>query len=139
MVTQMDNMINNKADFPKWMTAGNTILYQKDPGKGNAVNDYWPILYLPLTWKLMTKITCNSVYEYLMYNLLEVEQKGYKKNSPGTKDQLLLNKMMLNNRKRRHTNLGMSWIDYKKAYNPAFLNFGKSWIGAGISEYCGIY
>ena len=74
----------------------------------------------------MTKITCNSVYEYLMYNLLEVEQKGYKKNSPGTKDQLLLNKMMLNNRKRGHTNLGMSWIDYKKAYNSAFLNFGKS-------------
>ena len=83
----MDGMINNGIDIPKWMTTGKTILCQKDPGKGNAVNNYRPISCLPLMWKLMTGIIANSVYEYLeMYNLLPVEQKGCLRNSQGTKD-----------------------------------------------------
>ena len=42
--TQMDDMINSRMDIPKWMTTGKTILCQKDPSKGNAVDNYWPIL-----------------------------------------------------------------------------------------------
>ena len=60
----MGDMINNRMDIPKRMTTGNTILCQKDPGKGNAVDNYWPILCLPLMWKLVTILIC-SVYEYL--------------------------------------------------------------------------
>ena len=52
-----------------------------------------------------------------MYNLLPVEQKGCRRNSQGTKDQLLIDKMVLNDCKKRHTNLGIAWIDYKKAYD----------------------
>ena len=51
------------------------------------------------------------------YNLLPVEQKGYRRNSRGTKDQLLIDKMVLNDCKKRHTNLGRAQIDYKKAYD----------------------
>ena len=40
----------------------------KYPGRGNAVDNYWPISYLPLTWKLMTGIMANSVNEYLEMN-----------------------------------------------------------------------
>ena len=66
----------------------------------------------------MTGIIANSVYGYLeMYNLLPVEQKECTRNSRGTKDQLLIDKMVLNDYKKRHTNLGMAWIDYKKAYD----------------------
>ena len=116
--TQMDGMINNGMDIPKWMTTGKTILCQKDSGKGNAVDNYRPVSCLPLMWKLVTLIIANSVYEYLeMYNLLPVEQKGCRRNSRGTKDQLLIDKMVLNDCKKRHTNLGMAWIDYKKAYD----------------------
>ena len=100
------------------MTTGKTILCQKDPGKGNAVDNYRPISCLPLMWKLMTGIIANSVYEYLeMNNLLPVEQKGCRRNSRGTKDQLLIDKMVLNGCKKRHTNLGIAWIDYKKAHD----------------------
>ena len=110
-------MINKGMDIPKWMTTGKTIFCQKEPGKGNAVDNYQPISYLPLMWKIMTRMIANSVYEYLeMYNLLPVEQKGCRRNSRGTKDQLLIDKMVLNDCKKRHTNLGMTWIDYKKAY-----------------------
>ena len=115
IATQMDEMINNGMDIPKWMTTGKTIFCQKDLSKGNAVDNYRPISCFPLMWKLMTGIIANSVYEYLeMYKLLPVEQKGCRRSSRGTKDQLLLDKMVLNDCKKRHTNLGMAWIDYKK-------------------------
>ena len=66
----------------------------------------------------MTGIIVNSVYEYLeMYNLLPVEQKGCRKKSCGKKDQLLIDKMVLNDCKKVHTNLGMVWIYYQKAYD----------------------
>ena len=114
----MDVMINNGMDILKWMTTGKTILCQKDPGKGNTVDNYRSISCLPFMWKLMTRIIANSVYEYLeMYNLLPVEQKGCRRNSRGTKDQLLIDKRLLNDCKKRHTNLGRAWIDYKKAYD----------------------
>ena len=61
----MDDMINNGMDIPKWMTTGKTILFQKDLGKGNAVNNYWSISCLPFMWKLMTGIITNNIYEYL--------------------------------------------------------------------------
>ena len=35
---QMDNIISNREDIPKWMTLGKKVLYQKDPSKGNAVD-----------------------------------------------------------------------------------------------------
>ena len=66
----------------------------------------------------MTGIIANRVYEYLeMNNLLPVEQKGCRRNSRGTKYQLFIDKMVLNDCKKRRTNLGMAWIDYKKAYD----------------------
>ena len=100
------------------MTTRKTILFQKDPGKGNPVDNYQPISCLPLIWKLITGMIPNSIYEYVeIYNLLPVEQKGCRKNSRETKDQLLIDKMLLNDCKKRHTNLGMAWIDYKKAYD----------------------
>ena len=52
-----------------------------------------------------------------MYNLLPVEPKGCRRNSRGTKDQLLIDKMVLNDCKERHTILGVAWIDYKEAYD----------------------
>ena len=35
----------------------------------------------------------------------------------GVKNQLLINKIILRNCKRRLNRLGMTWIDYKKAYD----------------------
>ena len=82
----MNDMINNGMDIPKWLTTGKRILCQKDLGKGNAVDNYGPISYLPLMWKLMTGIIANRVYKYLeTYNLLPAEQNGCRRNSRGAK------------------------------------------------------
>ena len=43
-----NNIISNREEIPKWMTLGKTVLCQKDPSKGNAVDNYRPILYLCL-------------------------------------------------------------------------------------------
>ena len=100
------------------MTTGKTVLCQKDPQKGNAVDNYRPISCLPLMWKLMTGIISESMYVFLEENdVLPVEQKGCRRKSRGTKDQLLINKAIQNDCKRKHKNLAMAWVDYKKAYD----------------------
>ena len=114
---QMD-IIGNRDDIPKWITLGKTVLCQKDPSKGNAVDNYRPISCLPLMWKLMTGTVAESIYNFLdMNDKLPVEQKGCKKESRGTKDQLLIDKTILRDYRKRHTNLGMAWTDYEKAYD----------------------
>ena len=66
----------------------------------------------------MTSILAAGMYSYLDENsLLPSEQKGCKKRSRGTKDQLLIDQMVLRDCKRRHTNLAMAWVDYRKAYD----------------------
>ena len=60
------------------------------------------------------------MYIYLKgENLLPNEQKGCKHKSRGTKDQLLLEKTVLKDCRKRQTNLAMAWIDYKKSYDFA--------------------
>ena len=80
MAKQMDNIISNKEDIPKWMTLGKTILHQKDTSKGNAVDNYRPISCLPLMWKLMTGTIAESIYNFLDVNdKLPVQQKECRK------------------------------------------------------------
>ena len=68
--------------------------------------------------KLLTGIIAEEMYTYLeRENLLPEEQKGCKRGSRGTKDQLLIDKTVMRDCKKRHTNLAMSWIDYKEAYD----------------------
>ena len=100
------------------MTYGRTVLYQKDPAKGITVDYFRPISCLPLTWKLTTGILADNIYDYLeRERILLEEQKGCRKGRRGTKDQLLIDKAILKNCRKRHRNLSMDWIDYRKAYD----------------------
>ena len=51
------------------------------------------------------------------YDLFPIEQKGCRKESYGCKDQLLINRMIIEDCKSKHRNLGMAWIDYRKAFD----------------------
>ena len=100
------------------MTHDRTVLCQKDPQKGNTADNYRPITYLPLMRRLLTRVIAEEMYNYLeREKSLPEEQKGCKRGSRGTKDQLLIDKTALNDCKKRHTNLSMAWIDYRKAYD----------------------
>ena len=83
----MDDLINNRVTIPVWMTTGRTVLCQKDQERGRAVENYRSISCLPLTWKLMTGIIANCMYEFFVENdALRVKQKGCRRKSGGTKD-----------------------------------------------------
>ena len=69
-------------------------------------------------WKLLTGVIAEEMYNYIeLEKILPEEQKGCKRVSRGTKDQLLINKSVLKDCKKRHANLSMAWIDYRKAYD----------------------
>ena len=67
---------------------------------------------------LLTGVIAEEMYNYLeREKILLEQQKGCKRGSRGTKDQLLIDKTVLKDCKKRHTNLFMTWIDYRKAYD----------------------
>ena len=108
----------SSGEVPEWMVKGRTVLIQKDPSKGSVASNYRPITCLPLMWKLLTGILACKLYTHLENNsLLPEEQKGCRKGSKGTKDQLLIDKAVLRDAKRRHRFLSMAWIDYRKVYD----------------------
>ena len=125
----MNDMIVNGSEIPRWMTTNNTVLCQEGPNKGGAIDNCRPISCLPLMWKLMKRIISTAMCNYLDSNdRLPIEQKGCRKESRGTKDQLLIDKTVMNDCRKRHTNLGMTWVDYKKAYDM----IPHSWIIEGL-------
>jgi hypothetical protein len=66
-----------------------------------------------------------------MNNIITEEQKGCSNKTYGTKDQLLINKTIIENSKKNQRNLSMAWIDYKKAYNSV----PHSWINKILEIY----
>ena len=53
-------------------------------------------------------IVCKGIY---------LEQKGCKKEPYICKDHLLMNKIIIENRRSKQKNLSMNWIDYKKTFD----------------------
>ena len=99
-------------EAPEWLT---TYLLPKSEATKHPKN-YRPITCLSTTYKTLTSILTERMYFFLERNsILPQEQKGWKSNSYGCKDQLLINKMILENcRKSKSKNLSIAWIDYKK-------------------------
>jgi len=63
---QLNKILTGEDGLPEWMTHGHTtVLCQKDPAKGNVVDNYGPITCLPLMRKLMTGVTAEEMYNYL--------------------------------------------------------------------------
>jgi len=69
-------------------------------------------------WKLLSSILSDEVYAHLhKENILPFEQKGCFKGSKGSKDHLLVDKMILQEARHHHNNLELAWVDYRKAYD----------------------
>ena len=106
---QLNKIFNGNEQLTHWLTYGQTVLCQKDRTKVNAVDNYRPFSCLPLMWKLLAGIIAEHLYSFSEEEkILPGEQKGLKRNSGGTKDQVLLNKAVLRDCKRRSTNLAMA-------------------------------
>ena len=69
--------------------------------QGTAVNNYRPTSCLPIIWKLFTGIMSDYIYDFLEEKkLLSEEQKGCKRNTRETKDELLIDKAALKDSKK---------------------------------------
>jgi hypothetical protein len=117
----LSNMLNKTlmSNTPSWMLEGRTNLIQKD----EAATEFDPSNYRPITclstmWKMMSGIISDKVYDHLIdNNIFPAEQKGSRRNVLGTKDQLLINKNIMNHAHKKKRNLATCWIDYRKAYD----------------------
>ena len=65
IAVQINQILDGKRPLPDWMTIGKTVLCQKDPAKGSAIDNYRPLSCLPLMWKLMTGMLAEKMYSYL--------------------------------------------------------------------------
>ena len=115
IATQLNEILEGTKEIPSWMTYGRTVLCQMDPVKGNSVENSRPITDLPPVRKLLAGVISEDMSCFMENkNLLPEEQKDFRKNSRGTKDQLLIDKTILKDYRKRRTNLAMAWIDYQK-------------------------
>ena len=123
-----------RGEVPGWMTTSQTVLLLKYKSKGNEVSNYRPTTHLPLMWKLLAGIIADEIYNHLEDNyLLPEKQKGCHRNSRGTKDQLLIDKAVMKNCRRRKVGLRMVWTDYQKTYDMV----PHLWIKKSM-EMCGV-
>ena len=120
-------------DIPDWLTLGRTVLLLKSKETGaEVVSNYRPITCLSSIWKLVTSLLSNEIIHHLNYNhVWPWEQKGCRRRSRGTKDHLLVDKLVMFLTRRRHRNLQMTWIDYRKAYDSV----PHSWVLKVLSMY----
>ena len=71
----------------------------------------------------MAGIINEKVYDHLnKLNLLPEEQNNCRRKTRGTKDQLLIDKAVVRN-SRRKANPNVAWIDFRKAYDMVAHNW----------------
>ena len=65
IAVQTKKILMEDDSLPAWMTHGRTVLFQKDPRKGNAVENYCPITCLSLMWKFLKGWIAEEMHDYL--------------------------------------------------------------------------
>ena len=100
------------------MAENQTVLIQKHTRKGKGVDNYKSIGCLNLLWKLLTDIINKNFYDHLnQQNILSEERKGCRQKARETKNQSLIDNVVVRNSRRRKTNLNVAWVDFRKAYD----------------------
>ncbi|KAI5731018.1 hypothetical protein M8J77_003330 [Diaphorina citri] len=116
LAASLQNIMEHPTLAPDWLTQGITYLLPKNENT-HVTKNYRPITCLPVLYKLLTGIMKSKIHTHLQEkDLLPVEQKGGLTGSMGCKDHLLVNKLITEDSKQNKS-LGMSWIDYQKAYD----------------------
>ena len=75
---------------------------------------------LPVMYKILSSIVTSWMSHHIDSNkIISNEQKGNASNIYGTIDQLIINKMVMDNAKLKEQKKSTAWIDYKKAFDSA--------------------
>ena len=69
-------------------------------------------------YKIFSSMVTSRMSHHINANkIIPNEQKGNASNIYGTIDQLIINKMVMDNVKLKQRNISTAWIDYKKAFD----------------------
>ena len=102
---------NNKP-LPDWLVKGRTILSPKNQETGIA-KSCRPIACLIIIYKLYASLLNKFLENHcITYDIMTMEQAGEKKHSLGCADQLLINKIVLDEVKKQRRNMFVMWFDY---------------------------
>ena len=113
----LSQTMKNPEEIPEWLAKGITYSLPKVSDTNNPKN-YRPTTCLSTTYKLLTSIIAERTYLFLeQKRLLPYEQKRRRKGSYGCKDQLLINRMIIENCHKKRQSLSTAWIDYRKTFD----------------------
>ena len=105
LAINFNNVMKDPTLAPKWFCQGITYLLPKSKDTENPKN-YRPITCLSTLYKLLTSILAERTYKHMeQQDIFPIEQKGCRRGSYGTKDQLLINKMILENVHSKNTEI----------------------------------
>ena len=69
-------------------------------------------------YKILSSVVTSRMSHHINTSkIIPNEQKGNASNNYGTIDQLIINKMVMDNVKLKQRNISTAWIDYKKAFD----------------------
>ena len=112
-----DKLIIQPENCLDWLINGQTTLIAKKEPTRNPSN-YRLITCLPIMYKILSSIVTSRVSHHINANkIIPTEQKGNVSNTYGTIDQLIINKMVMDNVKLKQRNISTAWLDYKKAFD----------------------
>lgn len=111
-----NNVLEQLEITPDWLMEGKTMLIPQNTQTADPKN-YRPITCLTTNYKLLTSILSNRLNAHLEDNILPEEKRECWRGSYGCKDQLLMNKVVEENSRKRGKNLSIAWIDYQKAFD----------------------
>ena len=113
----MSQVWEGKMQLPGWLIALKTILLAKNDDTKNPKN-FRPIACLNITYKLYTGLLNLFLEDHcISNNIISEEQAGGKKGSWGCVDQLMINKMAMEEIRKNRRNAFVMWFDYKKAFD----------------------
>ena len=117
MTESYSEIIKDPKQTPDWLVEGATNLLPKKEETWSSRN-YRPIACLPTTFKILTSLITDRLYNHLEKEaIMTPQQRGEKKDCYGCKDQLVINIAILENCKKRKRNFSTDCIDYKKAFD----------------------
>ena len=117
LLAQLSSLKAGTTDMPTWLATGRTTLVPKNSDT-HATNNYRPIACQNTTYKLYTSILNHFIEDHCTRNnILYPEQAGGKISSWGCTDQLLINKMIMDEIRTYQRSAFFMWFDYKKAFD----------------------
>ena len=108
LLNAYNQAIENPENLPDWFSTAQTYLLPKNKDTENPKN-YRPVACWSTSNKVLTSIFAERSYTHITKNhILPEAQRGCVRNSYRFKDQLLINKMIVEDSKKEQRNLSMT-------------------------------